>query len=272
MIKLNKIYVATRPGVDGSFKSVLATIKMYTLKQQLTFVERVIEVDKDTLVIALGGDGTMLHACKIGLIYDAHVLGINFGYRGFLVNDYEEEDINQLLDDIFINEMGGLKVIKRDVLISKIGNPIQTVYALNEFQVAPITSGSSIDVEVRIDGNEVLSFRGSGLVVSTPTGSTAFALSAGGAIIDPNTRAIEITPLLPHTLSARPLIIPNSGEVEVFWTNNTGQVYADGQFIEDGEYGMNSILIKKATKQSKMIKSLNWNYYSNLKEKMSWYK
>jgi len=230
-------------------------------------IEEVEDVKNADLIISLGGDGTMLKASKEAIVSDTPILAINLGSLGYLV-EINPENAVEMLKNYQKNE--NYKIENRSLLEVKYkGN---TFYALNELV---ITKGGHeahlIQVEVFSDGVFVNKYRADGIIVATPTGSTAYSLSAGGSIVHPNLNALTITPLSPQSLTARPIII-NGCETLSFKTfSREAEVHLniDGN-LWFGIKPEDELLATLSNKKIKIIKPLNSDYFSILREKLKW--
>lgn len=223
------------------------------------------------LVIVIGGDGSLLGAARAVARYNVPVLGINRGSLGFLTDiqpDRLEEQIGEVLDGKFIIESRFLleMELKRD------GEVIGRSDALNEVVLHPGKVTRMIRFELFIDGQFVYSQRSDGLILSTPTGSTAYALSGGGPIMHPRMDAIVLVPMHPHTLSSRPLVIDGNSEIKiVIDTDNVSypQLSCDGQVHISAAPG-DVLLIRKKPFKLRLIHPLNHNYYEVCRTKLGW--
>ena len=165
---------------------------------------------KADLVIAIGGDGTLLHAARNVAARDVPLVGINRGRLGFLT-DVSPEHMRDALDAILA---GNYLAERRLMLAARVGRACATgaLFALNDIVLQKGDTGRLLDFTTEVDDVYVNTHRGDGLIVATPTGSTAYALSCGGPIIQPNVDALVMVPICPHTLSDRPLVLPSSSK------------------------------------------------------------
>jgi NAD+ kinase len=220
---------------------------------------------KADLVISFGGDGTMLTAAKSLINTGVPVMGFNVGKLGFLA-----EYPTSLLRESLINlTSGNYRIVERSVLETTIKDKLY--YALNDCVVEKKNTSRMITISAYSNSNHVADYRADGLILTTPTGSTAYSLSCNGPIIAPGTPVFCITPISPHTLTLRPLVIPNTTEVRMIVSSPTGEsnFVIDGQdvlVIKDGE----EVLIKKSDAVVKLVKPLNTSYFDLLKEKLLW--
>ena len=220
------------------------------------------------IVIVLGGDGTILQVSEKVSEKGVPILGINFGRIGFLT-DLEKKDID-LIENIFtknyiIDERMMLKASVKNIS----GEASYT--ALNDIIISRGLSSKMIDLSLYIDNEYFTELRADGVIFSTPTGSTAYSLSAGGSVIDPTSELIAITPICPHTLKSRPLIINKNRKISLLHKEITADfsyVSFDGKkSIPIGQENTN-IEICISDKTVKLIRILNRNFYSILKEKV----
>ena len=161
------------------------------------------------MVLAVGGDGTMLAAVQAALRSDVPVLGFNLGTIGFLTEaepDQAESVVQRLM-------AGDFEVDERMTVSATVGDRSAT--GVNDVVVEKVDSQRLIDLEVDIDGSRFLTYRADGLIVSTPTGSTAYSFSAGGPLVDPDLEALVLTPVAAHSLFDRPLVVPSSTRIEI---------------------------------------------------------
>ncbi len=220
---------------------------------------------KADVLLSFGGDGTMLSATKILMHSGIPIMGFNVGKLGFLA-EYNTKFLAQSLRDLID---GNYRVVERTLLECEIGG--KKHFALNDVAMEKKNTSRMITVSAWSNGNHVADYKADGLILTTPTGSTAYSLSCGGPIISPGTPVFCLTPISPHTLTLRPLIIPNSAEVKMKVSSPTGEssFVMDGNkhiSVKDGE----EILIRKSEDKIKLIKPLNSSYYDLLREKLLW--
>jgi len=227
------------------------------------------DIVKDSdLVIVLGGDGTMLGVA--GVVAEANrapLLGINQGRLGFLT----DISVETMLDSLNAVISGEFEIDER--LMLKVGleeRAHRTIYALNDISVSKGQSGSLMEMEVTIDSKLAYRLRADGLIVATPTGSTAYALSAGGPILDPSLSAISLVPVSPHTLSNRPIVIPGESSVEITLTEGIdARMHVDSHTHLDIGTGAR-ILISRAENPLRLIHPQGHDHFRTLREKLRW--
>jgi NAD+ kinase len=218
------------------------------------------------LVVVLGGDGTLLsvahHAARAGV----PVMGINLGRLGFLTEIPVSEALSTL--DRFLAD-GGPLVSPRWLIEARTGTEI--AYCLNDVVVTKGAKSRMIELALLVDGRDVAVLKADGLIVSTPTGSTAYSLSAGGPILHPKVPAILLTPICPHTLSFRPMAVPATSTVGVRLLTGGEEVHMtlDGQ--RGGAMAANDLVeVRKAPFELQLVASPKRSYYDLVKEKLGW--
>lgn len=223
------------------------------------------------LVIVIGGDGTLLSAARSLADFKTPILGINLGRLGFLV-DVSPHDMLDVIEQVL---SGNYKDERRFLLQAKVmrGNDeLKSSYAFNDIVVHIRNVARMIDFSTYIDGVFVNEQRADGLVISTPTGSTAYALSSGGPLIHPSLKAMVLVPICPHTLSNRPIVISANSKVEIVINKNnrsTPQVSWDGQFNFDLQPG-DRILIERKSNDVHLIHPEFYDYFQILRAKLRW--
>lgn len=223
---------------------------------------------KAELVIVIGGDGAMLEAARRATPTGIAILGINMGRVGYMT-ELEMTEL-ELLDKIFTGEyyFDERAMLRVDIRSGK-GQNRFSAYALNEAVIAKGSTARIIDLELSDNGRLVSEYRADGLVVATPTGSTAYSLSAGGPIIDPKLSCFCVTPICPHSLVARPLIFPDSAILEVkniCVREKVLHLTVDGKATFDLFYG-DAVVITKSAVTTKLLRIKNEDFYSKIRMK-----
>jgi NAD+ kinase len=223
------------------------------------------------LIIAIGGDGTMLYAAGLGYRHDVPLLGVNRGRLGFLADVTPDEMLNsldQVLGGEYVRES---RLMLTARIIAPDGN-VRSAAALNDVVLQRRGTGRMVDFETRIADRYVNTHSGDGLIVATPTGSTAYALSCGGPIIEPAVNAAVIVPVCPHTLSDRPLVVPAEHQIEVrllTYSDSKAEVTVDGHTLGDLDPA-DRLLINEAEKRIMLIHPPGYDYYEILRSKLHW--
>ncbi|MBI2429862.1 MAG: NAD(+)/NADH kinase [Ignavibacteriales bacterium] len=233
-------------------------------KQYLSAKELVRNCD---LIVAFGGDGTILSAARMVGKAQTPILGINLGKLGFLAEvsiDELESFIHDILNRHHIVE-------ERSVLKIHLEKEKAELVALNEVVIDKSSSSRVIHISVYVNDDYLVSYQGDGIIISTPTGSTGYALAAGGPIVAPTTDVLVIQPISPHSLSARTVIVPDSSTVRIVvgHLSDRARVTADGQF-ERGFTPPSNIYIQKADYSVKLVKRKDRSYYDVLRAKLFW--
>lgn len=220
--------------------------------------------EKVDFLVSVGGDGTLLSVVRKSYYYKKPVLGINLGTLGFLT-DISMNELEKFLID-FTNK--NYRIDNRMMIKGTLN--LNSFVAFNDIVITRKSISSMIKIDAKIDDKHFNSYYGDGVIISTPTGSTAYNLSVGGPILYPLTEAFLVTPVAPHSLTQRPLVMPADFEIEFTITDSQGAVViADGQDIYELEQ-YDSIKIKIANHNVKMIHRCERNYFNVLSEKLRW--
>jgi NAD+ kinase len=218
------------------------------------------------LMIVLGGDGTLLSIAHLAAQKSVPVLGINLGRLGFLT-EVPTDEIYLTLDSFLAGEEES--VSPRLLLEAECRN--KSYYCLNDVVINKGAVARMIQIGIWIDDKEITALKGDGLIVSTPTGSTAYSLSAGGPIVQPYVPALILSPICPHTLSFRPMVVSSGSRIRLQLLTAGEEVYLtlDGQ--RGITLGKNDVIeIKRAEFELKLLSSPKRNYFDLLKEKLAW--
>jgi NAD+ kinase len=221
------------------------------------------------LAIVIGGDGTMLNIARTLAPHDVALVGVNQGQLGFLTDISVETmigTIGAILDGKFVTE-------KRMLLEGRIRSRAQKasrVLAFNDVVVSKGARGNMIELEVRIDGEFIYNQRSDGLIVATPTGSTAYAMSAGGPIVHPALSVMGLVPVSPHTLSNRPIVVSSDSVVDVIIRSAADpRVHFDGHTRFDLREG-DRVTVRRYSHAISLLHPAGHSYYTMLREKLSW--
>jgi NAD+ kinase len=223
------------------------------------------------LVIAIGGDGTLLYAAGLVARHEVPLLGVNRGRLGFLT-DVMPQDMFPCIDAAL---QGRLQADRRPLLAAQISRADGTVagaLALNDVVMQKLVTGRMLDFETHLDGTYVNTHAGDGIVVATPTGSTAYALSCGGPIIEPHLDVLVVAPICPHTLSDRPIVISARSEVQVRLLerpDTRAQVTCDGTVLGELDPG-GRLVIRSASEHVTLLHPAGYDYYRLLRSKLHW--
>ena len=225
---------------------------------------------KADVLLVLGGDGTMLNAARLAGERSIPILGVNMGGLGFLT-EVRLENLYPSLERVFANDYVLDERLMLKTHIHRHGETVAQGGVLNDVVVSKGTLARMIELKISIQGEFVTNLRGDGLIVSTPTGSTAYSLSAGGPIIEPAVQSLMLTPICPHTLTHRPLIVPAHAEIEVTLTSKDDGAMA----TMDGQVGValsqgDSVEMKVSEHRTRLIRLPETRYFDVLREKLKW--
>lgn len=228
----------------------------------------VLAMHKVGLAIVLGGDGTLLHTARLASDYGVPILGINIGRLGFLTEmQYDDTIINKAIAQI---KSGEYRTESRFMLSANINNEPKSFLAANEVVLGADLS-RTLSFEMHIDNVYVSSYMADGIIISTPTGSTAYALSVGGPVIHPDIDCILIAPISSHYINARPIVVPPASTVTFIVHNDEpkASITIDGQ--QEGMLRPSDRLhIRKSMRKVDFIRLGTFNFYSLLREKLHW--
>jgi NAD+ kinase len=222
------------------------------------------------LLVVLGGDGTMIAAARMVGDHGTPVLGVNYGTLGYLA-DFTHEEMIPALEAV---QSGDFTLDRRLMLraeVARTGEGLLRDRVLNDVVISKSALARIIEIETWVDGKFLNLFRADGLIVSTPTGSTAYNLSAGGPVIYPSMQAVVITPICPHTLSNRPVVLADDAEFELVLKTPKEEV----ALTLDGQVGMpleyeDRVTVRKSRTTFNLIQAHNRNYFDVLRNKLKW--
>lgn len=223
------------------------------------------------LAIVVGGDGYMLGAARVLACFNIGVIGVNRGNLGFLT-DLSPAEIIEPLKQILAGKSHSEQRFIIEAEVYRHGKLKSSNSAVNEAVLHAGKVANMIEFEVHIDGTFMFSQRSDGLIVSTPTGSTAYSMSAGGPILTPNLNALSLVPMFPHTLTSRPIVVDGNSEIKLILSNDNHenlQVSCDGHVILSVMPG-DEVVIKKSECSIRLIHPLDHDYFNVLRNKLSW--
>lgn len=218
-------------------------------------------------LVSFGGDGTLISTVRKSFDFDIPILGVHAGNLGFLA-DLSLEELDSFVQKITQYKF---KIDERAVLEATIIKNSQEVkyYAFNDIVLTRTGVSNMIHIQTLIDSRSFNTYYGDGVIVSTPTGSTAYNLSAGGPVLFPMSNVFALTPICPHSLTQRPVVLPGKFSIEMRTSEERALIIIDGQDIHELELG-ESVYIKLAAKTVKLIHKEEYNYFDVLKEKLRW--
>jgi NAD+ kinase len=225
---------------------------------------------KVDLILVLGGDGTMIATARLMGDTEVPVLGVNYGGLGYLA-EFRIEELYEALESILAGNYRLDKRVMLDVKLLRGDQEVTRNRVLNDVVINKSALARIIEIEAKLNQQFVNSFRADGLIVSTPTGSTAYNLSAGGPVIFPSMNAVVITPICPFTLSNRPIVVPDDAAIELLLKTEQEDV----ALTLDGQVGFelqvdDRITIRKSKTIFNLVQPANRNYFDVLRDKLRW--
>ena len=222
------------------------------------------------LLIVLGGDGTLLAAARLAGERQVPILPVNLGGLGFLTS-VTLDDLYPVLEQAIRGEARYSERVLLESRVMRNGKPSHCARALNDAVLNKAALARIIDLELRVNGEFVTNYKADGLIVATPTGSTAYSLSAGGPIMYPIVSAFVITPICPHTLTNRPLVIPDSAKIEIGFAAGEAPIY----LTVDGQVGVelqanDVVALNAAPERLRLVRPQEKTYFSVLRDKLKW--
>ncbi|WP_035056714.1 NAD kinase [Andreprevotia chitinilytica] len=234
-----------------------------------TTVARELIGNQADLAIVMGGDGTMLGVARMLAPHQIPLIGINQGRLGFMT-DISLDDMERVVKEMLCGAFVPEERILLETVIRRGEEEYGPALAFNDVVFSRGSAGSMIEFEIFIDGQFVYSQRSDGLIVSTPTGSTAYSLASGGPILHPSLPALALVPICPQSLSNRPIVVNDTSEVEFLLTRSSdSRVYFDNQ--SDYELKeMDRVLIRRYRNTLRILHPVGYNYYDMLRAKLHW--
>lgn len=225
-----------------------------------------VDPSKVDFIISLGGDGTILRALHLHPQIDAPILGINLGSLGFMA-DITIEEIYPSLESL----LEGKFTVQERLMMEAETLKHETCFAINEVVIHRAHNPSIIDLAIYVDGHYLNTFSADGVIVATPNGSTAYSLAAGGPILTPELNALVLTPISPHTISNRPIVLLPKEELQVRYLSE----YESAEITYDGHshYKMHRgevLRVRCAKRKFKLINMHHYDYYATLRTKLNW--
>ncbi len=221
------------------------------------------------LVVVLGGDGTLLHAARLTSGHEVPILGVNYGSLGFMTDVPREKTFEALEHTL----AGRYTLEKRTKLSVEIVRGDKTIHAgevLNDAVIAKTALARIADLETNVAGGYLATFRADGVIISTPTGSSAYSLAAGGPLLHPGVRAIVVTPICPHTFTQRPIVLPEDVPIEL-------KLLSDDEMFAtlDGQSGLplkrsDRVLVRRSPTGIVLVRSDQASYFAVLRNKLRW--
>ena len=226
--------------------------------------------EQSQLLLVLGGDGTLLAAARVAAPLGIPILPINMGSLGFLTS-FKIEEMYPALEQVLAGRFSCSERVMLDVELHRDAEIIEHQVVVNEAVINKGALARMIDLQLTIDSDFVCRYRADGLIVATPTGSTAYSLSAGGPIVHPAVESWIITPICPHTLSDRPVVVRDSSSIEVHLSGDTESVF----LTLDGQTGIpmqaaDVVRMRRAAERLRLIQPAQKSYFEILRNKLKW--
>ena len=254
---------------------MLEAIQAACQRAHVNFVTEEAAIFNTTLIVAIGGDGTMLQAMRTAAWHDATAVGINLGRVGFLT-DINSSESQFNFETFFTNLLTGSNIsfVEQRTMLW-IARGTKPSLAGNEVSISRTGSDSMIEYSIYVDRSAVGTHRANSILISTAAGSTAYALSAGGALMLPSLDAFQIVPVAPLTLTSRPIVVPGNSLITIeAWASGIS-VRADGNVIEETNQTFTrenpfSITLQAFERRCKVLHLDGWNFFGILSEKLGW--
>ncbi len=257
---------------DQNYKVLIESSVAPSINIDKLAINTLIEIGEQAdLAIVVGGDGYMLGAARVLSCFDIGVIGVNRGNLGFLT-DLSPDELMEPLQAILSGNSRSEQRFVIEAEVYRHGKLKSSNSAVNEAVLHAGKVASMIEFEVYIDESFMFSQRSDGLIVSTPTGSTAYSMSAGGPILTPNLNALSLVPMFPHTLTSRPIVVDGNSEIKLVLANENYQnlqVSCDGHVILAVMPG-DEVIIRKSEYTLRLIHPLDHDYFNVLRSKLSW--
>lgn len=275
-----KVAIVYRIHTDKAVKAALSVTnwlkkkdyEVFTAPEQkkiagTTLMKSPREFQKMALVVVLGGDGTYLRAVRLMQAYQVPILGFNMGTLGYLAH-HSPDKLNETLEKTLNSDMCVQNRARLQVSVLRKGKKSGTVFtALNDVVLERGSNSQLIHVAITLDETPVQEVKADGFIISTPTGSTAYNLAAGGPILDPETKSFVFTPVAPHSLTHRPLVVPDTKLIRLKMASQQSHLVVDGQKVVDLKAG-DELVVEKSEIDHQLVIAKNHNDYNLLKKKL----
>lgn len=241
----------------------LAKVSSAKLKKHFISAKDILK--RSDFILSLGGDGTFLNTARIVGNNNIPILGVNLGRLGFF-SEVGPDEIREFIPELIQNKFR----ITEEVIIKSVTDANKTLYALNDIVIDKNDSIRMLELETFYNDEKVVRIISDGIIISTPAGSTGYSLSCNGPIVNPDSRVFIITPISPHTLNVRPIIVPDDGIIKIkIYKEGKARIASDGQNTLIIKFP-SEIILSKADYTIKVIKKLNSTYFKTLKHKLFW--
>ncbi len=257
------------PWVEGRGARVLIELEAAPLAGRTGVPDEDIATGADVIVV-LGGDGTMLRGARIAALRGTPLLGVNLGGLGF-ITEFGRDELRDCMGRVLSGECTLEERMMLDAALTRDGSVIDSSTVLNDVVINKGALARMIDLRCAVDGSFVTVYKADGLIVATPTGSTGYTLSAGGPILYPATRATVLTPICPHTLTNRPIVLSEDAEVAITLSAASDDVV----LTLDGQRGLplmknDTVTVRKSLHVTRLLMPTGRDYFHVLREKLRW--
>jgi NAD+ kinase len=268
-MNVRNVVIVTKPKQPDVARVAAELLQWFRAKSVAASLEPQAALTAD-LAVVLGGDGTLLAAARLLADRQVPIVAINYGGLGFLT-EVTLSEMYPVLELVLGGEFVTEQRMMVDLHVSREEKRLAQYRALNDVVINKGTLSRMIELEARVDGQYVSRFRADGLIVSTPTGSTAYNLSAGGPIIFPTMTAMVVTPICSHTLTNRPIVLPGHVKIAIVLRSAQDDVY----ITVDGQVGLklqmgDHIVVQKSDVTVKLVAPADKNYFDVLRGKLKW--
>lgn len=257
------------PWVEGRGARVLVELEAAKAIGRTGAADEDIAASADVIVV-LGGDGTMLRGARLAARRGTPLLGVNLGGLGF-ITEFGRDELQGCMEGVLAGQCTVEERMMLDATLTRDGKPLDSSTVLNDVVINKGALARMIELKCSVDGSFVTVYKADGLIVSTPTGSTGYTLSAGGPIIYPATHAIVLTPICPHTLTNRPIVLSEDAEVSI----TLSAASEDVLLTLDGQRGMpllknDTVTVRRSTHVTRLLMPTGRDYFHVLREKLRW--
>ena len=246
--------------------------KSFKIKNLLVKKLNQVQFKTENLIIVIGGDGSLLSAARTLVRHDCPVIGVNRGRLGFLTDVSPDEELAAHVSRVLDGDYTTDRRFLLDVEVSSGGNTTGRAEALNDVVVNSGTSAQMIEFQLQVDDDFVYRMNADGLIIATPTGSTAYSMSAGGPIMNPKLDAVALVPMFPHSLNSRPMVVHGDSVIQIDTlerNKNNPLVTCDGQVSLTLKPG-DSVVVRKKPRALRLLHPPGYSFYASCRDKLRW--
>jgi NAD+ kinase len=230
------------------------------------------QLARTDLLVILGGDGTMLRWSRLAAPHGTPMLGVNFGHYGF-ITEIEPEVVRSSLERVLAGDFTISERVVLHAVVIRNDKPVATYYALNDVVISKGPFARMVSLHTLVNGQFIVTYAADGIIISSPTGSTAYSLSAGGPVVHPDVSVLIITPVCPHTLNVRSLVVPDAEKIQIVGQCSDGE--SELMLTLDGQLGehlgcSDTVEIGKAEFTARLVQFDPHSFYDKLQTRMRW--